>query len=272
MPFLRLLHARVPTTSAETLRYTLLRPRRPLNARFSSNKPPSSSPDLTPKQQSRFDRILTRTQRWLPKRFHPTLQNFRAAPGSHVVAFLLVHEITAVLPIFGLVTAFRYYDVVPAGYVFGPWAPYVQEGAFKFLRWFRRKGWFGLGDEDTQEGERRLEEELGREADRERERSRGNPAGAWAFLGRLRGSSSKEDAQTVEMVEQARSKTSRAVEMVREKATLKNTESGYKLGVQLVAAYAITKVLLIPRIAFSLWATPSAARAMIWARRALFRR
>ncbi|ETS79768.1 hypothetical protein PFICI_09621 [Pestalotiopsis fici W106-1] len=266
-------------SSFAPLRQTLVRPRRP-HARFESTKA-SSAPkttttssqpcaDLTAKQAGRLDKVITRTQRWLPKRFHAPLQNFRSAPGSHIVGFLLIHELTAIVPLFGLAAAFHYYDIVPAGYVFGPWAPYVQDGAFKVLRYFRRKNYFGMGEEDAREGEQRFEEDLNREAERE---GKGQSKGVLALWGRIRGQNQKPDESSVQDVaEQAKSKTRRAVELAREKVTLKNTEAGYKIGVQLVAAYAIVKVLLIPRIAFSLWVTPSFVRSVAWARRSLFKR
>ncbi|KAF7523633.1 hypothetical protein G7054_g11677 [Neopestalotiopsis clavispora] len=195
----------------------------------------------------------------------------RSAPGSHIVGFLLIHELTAIVPLFGLAAAFHYYDIVPAGYVFGPWAPYVQDGAFKMLRYFRRKNFFGMGEEDAREGEQRFEDDLNREAEREgKGQAKG---GVWALWGRIRGQNQKTDETSVEEVaEEAKSKTRRAVELAREKVTLRNTEAGYKIGVQLVAAYAIVKILLIPRIAFSLWVTPSFVRSVAWARRSLFKR
>ncbi|KAH6652133.1 hypothetical protein BKA67DRAFT_573106 [Truncatella angustata] len=274
----RVFQPRLPalsSTSTPALRRALPRPRRP-QMRLESTKPtlsPSSQPEITAKQASRFDKVITRTQRWLPKRFHSPLQNFRSAPGSHMVAFLLIHEITAVLPIFGLVGLFQYYDIVPAGYVFGPWAPYVQDGAFKFLSWFRKKGYFGLGAEDAKAGEERFERELDREAEEQGGRDKKSHS-AWALWTRIRGQKKDEaEAGAVEeAAQQAKSKTRRAVELVREKATLQNTENGYKIGVQLVAAYAIVKVLLIPRIAFSLWVTPSIARLMVRTRKGLLKR
>ncbi|KAI0123930.1 hypothetical protein BJ170DRAFT_686310 [Xylariales sp. AK1849] len=256
------------------LRRTLLRPRR-VQARYGSTKPLPSTPkipitttanaSIPPKTQTRVDGILRRTQRFLPKRFHGPLQNFRAAPYSHIISFLLIHEITAILPIFALVSLFQYYDIVPVEYVFGPWAGFAQAGAAKFLNYFKRKGWFGLGDEGAREGEMRFEGDLKREAGKEVDKKNNRILG-WFRKGR------KEEGEDDEAVEQAKSKTRKAVDLVREKVTLRNTESGYKIGVQLVAAYAITKVLLIPRIAFSIWVTPSVARAMIWGRKAIFKR
>ncbi|KAI4592551.1 hypothetical protein KJ359_011133 [Pestalotiopsis sp. 9143b] len=275
----RSLQTRLSTfATSAPLRQSFLRTR---NARFQSTKPSSTpktatassqpSPDLTARQAGRLDKVITRTQRWLPKRFHSPLQNFRSAPGSHIVGFLLIHELTAVVPLFGLAAAFHYYDIVPAGYVFGPWAPYVQDGAFKVLRYFRKKNFFGMGAEDAREGEQRFEEDLSREAEKE---GKGQSKGILALWGRIRGQKQKADDESgvEEAAEQAKSKTRRAVELAREKVTLRNTEAGYKIGVQLVAAYAIVKILLIPRIAFSLWVTPSFVRSMAWARRSLFKR
>lgn len=64
-----------------------------------------------------------------------------SSPVTHVTSFLLLHEITAVLPLFGLVGAFHY----------GGWMPVVGNGAFdegieRFGRWLRKKGW--VGDEE----------------------------------------------------------------------------------------------------------------------------
>jgi hypothetical protein len=190
---------------------------------------------------------------------------------SHIAAFLLLHELTAVVPIAGLTWAFHAWDVVPTEYVFGPWAPYVQDKALRALAWVRRKGYFGLGDAGVREGEEHFEEELGREAARERDeqqrRGRTGWLGAW---GRRKGQFEEAAEEAGEAVAQTKGKVEEAIALVKEKATVDNAEAGYKLGVQVVAAYAITKALLIPRIALTLYVTPPTARAMIWARKTLF--
>lgn len=57
----------------------------------------------------RIDRVLSR----LPKFLHPYTNGLRSAPVSHVVAFLILHEITAVLPLLGLAGLFHYTEWLP---------------------------------------------------------------------------------------------------------------------------------------------------------------
>jgi hypothetical protein len=68
---------------------------------------------------------------------------------THITSFLILHEITAVLPLFGLVAAFHY----------GNWMPELtsgngeknafDEGAVRFGRWLRKKGWVDESDVNT---------------------------------------------------------------------------------------------------------------------------
>ncbi|KAK8029977.1 hypothetical protein PG993_011268 [Apiospora rasikravindrae] len=249
----RIPHQRRPnSTKSTSATSTTTAPAPPATSGTTSTSSTAATAAQTEKTASRLDRILTRTSRWLPERLHAPLRGFRRAPVSHVAAFLVLHELTAIIPLFGLTGAFYYLDVVPVEWVFGWWAPYVQDEGTKVLRYFKKKGWFGLaaGDErgekeDMEKGEERLERELA-------EREGGKKKGA-----------------------QAKSKTHKAIDAakaVKGQVTWDNSEMGYKLGVQIVAAYAITKMFLIPRVAFSLWLTPSFARAMVWSRKMIFRR
>lgn len=70
----------------------------------------------------------------------------RSAPLSHVVSFLILHEMTAVVPLLGLFGLFHYTDKVPVDYVTEHYGGYVREGARRFEKYFRRKGWFGFGE------------------------------------------------------------------------------------------------------------------------------
>lgn len=76
----------------------------------------------------------------------------RSAPVSHVVAFLILHEITAIVPLFGLFGLFHYTDYVPLGYMMEHYGTYVQDGVKRFEKYFKRKGWFGFGDEQNEDG------------------------------------------------------------------------------------------------------------------------
>ncbi|KAK7741022.1 hypothetical protein SLS53_005086 [Cytospora paraplurivora] len=87
----------------------------------------------------------------------------RNAPLSHVVAFLILHELTAVVPLLGLFGLFHYTEYVPLGYMLEHYGGYVQEGTSRFERYFRRKGWFGFGQGEEDEAGRGLRAEKGDE-------------------------------------------------------------------------------------------------------------
>jgi hypothetical protein len=65
------------------------------------------------------------------------------------VSFLILHEITAIVPLVGLAGLFHYTQWLPAGFVEGRW---VREGMERFGRYFGRKGWFGFSREGTELG------------------------------------------------------------------------------------------------------------------------
>lgn len=95
------------------------------------NPPPSPKPD-------RIQRILHRT----PKFLRPTLSALHSAPLTHISAFLILHELTAIIPLLGLVGAFHYYQWLPPFFAEGTW---VVAGVEKFGNYFRRKGWIDAG-------------------------------------------------------------------------------------------------------------------------------
>ncbi|KAI0525357.1 hypothetical protein F5B22DRAFT_335366 [Xylaria bambusicola] len=256
--------------------------------RFQSTnpKPPSSStapnPSQPTAQTNRISQILTRASRFLPKRLQTSLHNLRSAPLSHVGAFLVLHEITAILPIFGLTYAFHALDWVPTSWVLGPFAAWAEDGLKKYVPYFRRKNWFGLGGEDkhgSADGEEVLESELREEVEREKERESREGKGGW--FGRF---SRREDentpvgnsassASSERVTSGGESNTAAAVwRKVKHAATVDNTEKGYKIGIQIAAAYTITKILLVPRVALSLWLTPWLARSLIGLRQAIRRK
>ena len=88
----------------------------------------------TNSQPSRIARIESRLPRFLQRIFTP----IRNAPVSHVTAFLILHELTAVVPLFGLAAIFHFSNWLP---------PYISEGKWvhgytaKFGRWLAKKGW-----------------------------------------------------------------------------------------------------------------------------------
>ncbi|KAE8412156.1 hypothetical protein BDV36DRAFT_288140 [Aspergillus pseudocaelatus] len=101
--------------------------------------PPASS---TPKDStSRLRKLNDRLPSFLRAYTIPLL----GAPGTHITSFLILHEITAIVPLFGLVTAFHY----------GNWLPDLtssnafEEGTRRFGRWLQKKGWVENVDVDA---------------------------------------------------------------------------------------------------------------------------
>lgn len=120
----------------------------------------SAGGNKTQAQQSRADRILSR----LPPSMQKYTSRLRSAPLSHVAAFLVLHEATAVVPLLGLFGLFHYCsDWVPLGYMMEHYGGYVREGTARFEQYFTRKGWFGFGAGEEGEGEAELRAEKGDE-------------------------------------------------------------------------------------------------------------
>ncbi|KAI9722932.1 MAG: hypothetical protein M1812_001381 [Candelaria pacifica] len=91
------------------------------------------------RSRSRANRIISRLPKFLQKYTAPLIN----APLTHVTSFLLLHELTAVVPLLALAGIFHYTQWLPPFISEGKW---VADGVEKFGRWFRKKGW--LGDEE----------------------------------------------------------------------------------------------------------------------------
>lgn len=138
-----------PSTFLRRFRFQAARHKLPWQRRFTSpSKPPQPSrpAQATPKDpRSRFHRFNDRLPRFLRAYTTPLL----GAPVTHVTSFLILHEITAIVPLIGLVAAFHY----------GNWMPDLSsgsgdnnafdEGAARFGRWLRKKGWVDEADVST---------------------------------------------------------------------------------------------------------------------------
>ncbi|KAK3308763.1 uncharacterized protein B0T15DRAFT_382743, partial [Chaetomium strumarium] len=95
----------------------------------------------------RVERILSR----LPRPLQRYATRLRGAPLTHVAAFLVLHEITAVVPLLGLFGLFHYAVAgahLPVEWLMRNYGGYVEEGVSRFERYFRRKGWFGFGEDE----------------------------------------------------------------------------------------------------------------------------
>lgn len=101
-----------------------------------STKPDDIKPEASQKTRSRIVRITSR----LPKFLQGYTTSLINAPLTHISAFLLLHELTAVVPLFGLAATFHYTKWMPPFIGEGKW---VSDGVEKFGSYFRKKGWLG---------------------------------------------------------------------------------------------------------------------------------
>ncbi|ATY61899.1 family FLILHELTA [Cordyceps militaris] len=119
--------------------------RRPALSR-PARQPPSGRVQSTQSSgTSKIDRITSK----LPRRLQKYTQGLRNAPVSHVVSFIILHELTAIVPLFALFALFHYATYVPLTYVTEHFGSYVEAGVTRFEKYFRRKGWFGFGEGNT---------------------------------------------------------------------------------------------------------------------------
>jgi hypothetical protein len=101
-----------------------------------------------PTPASRLERINRR----LPKFLHKHTNALATAPLSHITSFLVLHEITAIVPLLGLAAAFHYTHWLPSWFAEGAW---VLAGVERFGKYFKRKGW--VRGEDVVEAEQEVE-------------------------------------------------------------------------------------------------------------------
>ena len=96
----------------------------------------------------RLSRVIDR----LPRRVQPYAASLRKAPVSHVIAFLVLHEITAIVPLLAFFSLFHYTAYTPTNlvsHVASLWGGDLAETSAKFARYFTKKGWFGFGQDET---------------------------------------------------------------------------------------------------------------------------
>ncbi|GAO18349.1 uncharacterized protein UV8b_06735 [Ustilaginoidea virens] len=98
-------------------------------------------------QASRLDRITAR----LPRRLQKYSRGLRNAPVSHIMSFLILHELTAIVPLIALFALFHYTTFVPITYMTAHFGDYVQSGISRFEKYFRSKGYFGFRPKDFDE-------------------------------------------------------------------------------------------------------------------------
>lgn len=99
---------------------------------------------------SRVDRITAK----LPRRLQKYTNGLQNAPVSHIVSFLILHELTAIVPLFALFALFHYTTFVPVSYMTLHFGSYVETGLSRFEKYFSRKGWFGFQPGDAEQDKR----------------------------------------------------------------------------------------------------------------------
>ncbi|TLS26350.1 hypothetical protein PpBr36_05552 [Pyricularia pennisetigena] len=123
----------------------------PFRRRYTTPPPEPTKPPSEATPPSAIRRFVAR----LPRPLRPYVVRLESAPLSHAAAFLILHELTAIVPLLALFALFHYTDlhVAPVAWVAERYGPYVEEGLAKFERYFRRKGWFGLDKAAAGDGE-----------------------------------------------------------------------------------------------------------------------
>lgn len=101
-----------------------------------STKPDDIKPEASQKTRSRVIHITSRLPKFLQGYTTPLIN----APLTHISAFLLLHELTAIIPLFGLAATFHYTRWMPPFISEGRW---ISDGVEKFGKYFRKKGWLG---------------------------------------------------------------------------------------------------------------------------------
>ncbi|KAJ9261823.1 hypothetical protein DTO212C5_8151 [Paecilomyces variotii] len=116
--------------------------------RRSLSTPPPSSSQPARDSYSRLRRFNER----LPSFLRPYTAPLLGAPVTHITSFLILHEITAVVPLFGLVGAFHYAGWTPDSSSWIGEGGAFDEGVKSFGRWLRKKGWVEESDVDVLAG------------------------------------------------------------------------------------------------------------------------
>ncbi|KAL3423091.1 hypothetical protein PVAG01_04838 [Phlyctema vagabunda] len=144
MSFRQLLRKRLTIPNSKRFQSTSPRRRPPPPPSGASTAPAAS------KTTTRFNAILSRVPKPLQKYTDP----LRDAPTTTVVAFLALHEITAVVPLVGFAGLFHWTGWIPSGFTDNA---YME----KYARYFRRKNWFGFSEEQQDQQQTLMQMENG---------------------------------------------------------------------------------------------------------------
>ncbi|MCJ1314523.1 hypothetical protein MMC25_008205, partial [Agyrium rufum] len=139
--------------------FLTLGPTKPYLRRLLHYGPPNTPPtnqvsqrglakEAKPSVRERLMKRQARYPQWIQRYTGPLIN----APGSVVASFLILHELTAVVPLFGLVGVFHFTGWMPSWFSQGKWA---SDGMEKFGNYARKKGWLGQVGEDGKQLEKR---------------------------------------------------------------------------------------------------------------------
>ena len=105
----------------------------------SSSSSFTTKPHL-PNNEQKKARILTRLNKRLPKFLIQYTNPLISAPLSHITSFLILHELTALVPLVALFGVFHYTRWLPAGFGQAVWAREKAENLVRYLE--RRKSYW----------------------------------------------------------------------------------------------------------------------------------
>lgn len=152
-------------------RLSKLQRRRATTRFFSTTSPSHQShrPPLPGRLRLRLQALSDRSPRFLRRYINPLL----TAPVTHATSFFVLHELTAIIPLFGLAGAFHYFEWVPglgagrankdgdgdgdgdeataaATNSLGERAKGddLDEGTRRFSKWLSKRGWIGEDEDD----------------------------------------------------------------------------------------------------------------------------
>lgn len=108
-----------------------------------NNKPPTH-PEKTAVEE-KHAKQQQRAFNLIPKFMRNYTSRIAKAPLSHVTSFLIVHELSAIVPLFGVWAGLYYFDYVPLGI-----PDFVVQNGAQFIRNFaERQGWTFIANAET---------------------------------------------------------------------------------------------------------------------------
>ncbi|KAL1886919.1 hypothetical protein Cpir12675_006858 [Ceratocystis pirilliformis] len=136
----------MPLTSSPALRLARFR----INGgglRYSSSTPrsPSTSTSSTPTAASTTTASTASTSTPVPRwKRIPFVASMSSQPVTSTISFLVLHELTAVVPLVGITACLQYTDPVPLDSLNKYLLDAFSQGLDKFGQYFAKKRWFGF--------------------------------------------------------------------------------------------------------------------------------